>query len=370
MKTIVKAVDLVKSFGETAVVNHFDLNVEEGQLITLLGPSGCGKTTILRMIAGLLDPDGGEISIGDQLVFSRPQKLNIPVEKRGIGMVFQSYAIWPHYTVFGNVAFPLKIRRKFSKAEIRHKVNDVLSLLKMDHLADRFPGELSGGQQQRVALARALVYSPSLLLLDEPLANLDAQVRESVRFEVKKLQKQTKVTTIYVTHDQAEAMALSDNVVVIENGSLVQQGSPFDIYCNPKSKFVADFIGMSNFISGEVCEIEGECSAARICEGEEIRFSKMNGSKLNIGKPVLLCIRPEDFELHNERPEGEDNVWEAKVKEAAFLGNMVLYWVEMAGKTIRVQGHPYFEVGRQRKEIFLSVRNEQIKLINVPDSKN
>ena len=366
MKIGVKTTDLVKSFGQLTVVDHFSLNVEEGQLVTLLGPSGCGKTTILRMIAGLLDPDEGEITIGGQEVFSRFHGVNVPAEKRDIGMVFQSYAIWPHYKVFENIAFPLKIRRAFSKAEIQEKVDNVLSLVKMQHLADRYPGELSGGQQQRVALARALVYSPWLLLLDEPLANLDAQVRESVRFEIKELQKKTKVTTIYVTHDQAEAMVLSDNVVVIENGILVQQGPPTEIYCSPKSKFVAGFIGMSNFISGEISKVEEGCPIVRIHGGKEVRCGELAATGLDLGEPVLLCIRPEDFELHLELPEEDGDVWKAKVKNVAFLGNIVMYWVEVAGNTLRVQGHPYFEIDRQGDDIFLSIRHDQIKLIKEP----
>jgi iron(III) transport system ATP-binding protein len=364
METTVKAVDLVKNYGKLTVVNHFDLSIEKGQLITLLGPSGCGKTTILRMIAGLIDPDNGDIIIEGQTVFSRSKNVNIPAEKRDIGMVFQSYAIWPHYTVFDNIAFPLKIRHKFNKTQIKEKVDNVLSLVKMEHLANRYPGELSGGQQQRVSLARALVYSPRLLLLDEPLANLDAQVRESVRFEIKELQRQTKVTTIYVTHDQAEAMVLSDNVMVMENGVLVQNGPPSEIYCNPKSKFVAGFIGMSNFIPGNVCRLEAGCPIVKLDIGEEVRCAKAPFGELKEGKPVLLCVRPEDFELHSQKPKTDGNIWKVKVKNTEFLGNIVLYWVEMGKNTLKVQGHPYFEMERNSEDIYLSVRHNQIKLID------
>ncbi len=364
-KMAVKAVGLAKSFGEFAAVKNLDVTIEKGEFFTLLGPSGCGKTTTLFMIAGLYDPDRGEITINDRIVFSRSQGINVPAEKRGIGMVFQSYAIWPHYTVFENIAYPLKIR-KFPKSEIRDKVAAVLSLVKMDNLGDRYPGELSGGQQQRVALARALVYSPSLLLLDEPLANLDYKVREVVRFELKELQRRTKVTTIYVTHDQTEAMVLSDRIAVLEKGELAQEGTPSEIYLKPKSKFVADFIGLSNFIPGVVNRVEEDYQIVKMEKGGEIRFSGINYHRLTPGKKVLLCLRPEDFELHTERPETGLNVWEAKIRESAFLGNIVTYWVEMAGQVLRVQSHPYFDVERKGDKIFLSIREKQIKIIELP----
>lgn len=360
MKIAVKAVGLVKSFGDLTAVNHVNINVEEGNLVTFLGPSGCGKTTLLRMIAGLLNPDEGEITIDDQVVFSRPQGINMPSEERDIGMVFQSYAIWPHYTVFENIAYPLKIR-KFSKSEIKEKVTNVLSMVRMEGMADRYPGELSGGQQQRVALVRAVVYSPRLLLLDEPLANLDAVVRENVRFEIKELQRQTKVTSIYVTHDQAEAMVLSDKVIVINDGELIQEGVPFEIYSNPQSEFVASFIGMSNFIDGECSRVEQNRMIVKTSEGNEIRC--VPSDRMAPGNRVLLCIRPEDFELHANPPKEDVNVLEARIKKSAFLGNIVNYWVEVGGRTLRVQAHPSFDRERQGDTIFLRISEEQIKVI-------
>lgn len=364
MKIMVSAVDLVKSFGDFTAVNHMTINVEAGKLVTFLGPSGSGKTTMMRMIAGLLEPDKGEITIDERIVFSRQQGINVPAEKRDIGMVFQSYAIWPHLTVFNNVAYPLKIR-KFSKEKIKEKVEEVLSLVKMEHLSNRYPGELSGGQQQRVALSRALVYSPRLLLLDEPLANLDAKVRETVRFELKEVQRKTKVTTIYVTHDQAEAMVLSDKVIVMENGMAVQEGTPLEIYHKPQSKFVADFIGISNFIPGVVTKIDEGSRIVRTEEGEEISCSGLNSHLIAPDSPVLLCIRPEDFELHAERPEKRTNVFEAKIQRSAFLGNVIIYWVKVGDQTFRVQANPYFEVERKRDKVFLSLREDRIKVIEV-----
>lgn len=367
MKIMVSSVDLVKTFGDFTAVNHVSINVEEGKLVTFLGPSGSGKTTIMRMIAGLMEPDEGEITISDRVVFSRSQGINVLAEKRGIGMVFQSYAIWPHLTVFDNIAYPLKIR-KFSKSEIKQKVAEVLSLVKMGDLSSRYPGELSGGQQQRVALARALVYSPRLLLLDEPLANLDAKVREIVRFELKEVQRRTKVTTIYVTHDQSEAMVLSDKVIVMENGMVVQEGTPFEIYHKPQSKFVADFIGVSNCIPGVVSRIIDEGSRiVETEEGGEIVCCGPNSHLVStLGTRVLLCMRPEDFKLHTEHPEKEVNVLEGKVQRSAFLGNIVIYWVKVGDLSLKVQADPYFEVKRQEDKIFLSIKGDRINVIEVP----
>lgn len=362
MSLAVRGVGLVKSFGDLIAVDHININVERGELVAFLGPSGCGKTTLLRMIAGLLEPDEGEVTIDDQVVFSRSKGINIPAEKRDIGMVFQSYAVWPHYMVFQNIAYPLKIR-KFSKSEIRKKVANVLSLVKMEHLDNRYPGELSGGQQQRVALARALVYSPRLLLLDEPLANLDALVRESVRFEIKELQRQTQVTTIYVTHDQSEAMVLSDKVFVMENGVLIQEGTPSEIYCNPKSKFVASFVGTSNFIYGEVSRIEEDRLIVKTDEGNEIRCPPINRDRMAPGKRLVLCVRPEDFEVHANRPKEDVNVLKARILKSAFLGNIINYWVEVKGLTLRVQAHPSFERERQGDTIFLRIREKDIKVL-------
>ena len=360
MKIAVRGVGLVKTFGDVTAVDHANIELEEGELVTFLGPSGCGKTTLMRMLAGLSKPDEGEITIDDQVVFSCSQGINIPSEERDIGMVFQSYAIWPHYTVFKNIAYPLEIR-KFSRSEIKEKVTNILSMVRMEHLGNRYPGELSGGQQQRVALARSLVYAPRLLLLDEPLANLDALIRESVRFEIKELQRQTKVTTIYVTHDQAEAMALSDRIVVMEDGKLKQEGSPLEIYGNPKSKFVAAFIGMSNLIDGEVYRIEEDRMIVKSHEGNEIGC--LLGDGMFLGKRVLLCIRPEDFELHASRPKGVVNVLKAKIEKSAYLGNIVNYWVDVEGQTLRVQAHPGFDRQRKGDTIFLSIKEGEVKVI-------
>src|SRR5512132_3497553 len=227
--------------------------VAEGRLFTLLGPSGCGKTTTLRSIAGLERPRAGEISVNGRVVYSSSKGVFVTPNRRGFGMVFQSYAIWPHMNVFQNAAFPLEVGdKRYSRKEIRDKVMRVLSAVQLDHLADREATKLSGGQQQRLALARALVMEPALLLLDEPLSNLDAKLRERMRFELKRLQRELGITTVYVTHDQSEALALSHSIAVMNAGRIEQLGTPREVYERPRNQFVADFIGSTNFVAGDV----------------------------------------------------------------------------------------------------------------------
>ena len=241
--------NVTKAFGNSVVLDKFNATFENGEFVTLLGPSGCGKTTMLRIIAGFEKPTSGSVLFDDRVVSSG--KVFLQPEKRDIGMVFQSYAVWPHMTVFDNVAYPLTIKKQ-DKATIRKKVERVLSAVHLIQYADRIPSQLSGGQQQRVALARALVAEPALLLLDEPLSNLDAKLRESMRFEIKEIQKEYGITVVYVTHDQTEAMAMSDRIVVINRGVIQQIGSPREIYTAPANPFVADFVGKIEFLEGEV----------------------------------------------------------------------------------------------------------------------
>ena len=237
-----------KAFGDNVVLKEFDQTFKDGEFVTLLGPSGCGKTTMLRMIAGFEKPTTGEILIGDKVVSS--DKVFIPPEKRDIGMVFQSYAVWPHMTVGENVAYPLQIQ-KVNRQEIEKRVNHVLDIVHLTQYKERIPSQLSGGQQQRVALARALVAQPKLLLLDEPLSNLDAKLRESMRFEIKEIQRALGITVVYVTHDQTEAMAMSDRIILINRGVVQQVASPEEIYNRPSNQFVADFLGKVDFVKGE-----------------------------------------------------------------------------------------------------------------------
>src|SRR5512145_2141694 len=239
--------------------------VPAGKLFALLGPRGCGKTTTLRSIAGLEKPRAGEISVGGTLIYSARNNVFVPPNRRGLGMVFQSYAIWPHMTVFENAAFPLQVARKrTSKSDIRNRVLRVLKTVALDDMAEREATKLSGGQQQRLALARALVMEPSLLLLDEPLSNLDAKLRERMRFELKRLQRELGITTVYVTHDQSEALALSHSIAVMNAGRIEQLGSPREVYERPRNQFVADFIGTTNFVNGTVKDADSAPGFYRI----------------------------------------------------------------------------------------------------------
>src|SRR5204863_8920524 len=272
--------------------------VPEGKLFTLLGPSGCGKTTTLRSIAGLEKPTSGEIEVGGRTVYSSSRAIFVAPNKRNFGMVFQSYAIWPHMNVFQNVAFPLEVR-KLARKEIRERVMRVLTAVQLDHLVDREATKLSGGQQQRLALARALVMEPQLLLLDEPLSNLDAKLRDRMRTELKRLQRDLNLTTVYVTHDQSEALALSHEIAVMNDGFVVQVGTPRQIYETPHNRFVADFVGTTNFIGGSVSTVDGQ----RCTVGSAIGEIKAQASEgVAKGVSVIVSVRPEDVELSEAEP--------------------------------------------------------------------
>src|ERR671935_952752 len=271
--------------------------VPQGKLFTLLGPSGCGKTTTLRSIAGLERPRQGEIAVGTDIVYSSARGIFVPPNQRGLGMVFQSYAIWPHMTVYENAAFPLRVgRRKFSRREIEERVNRVLATVDLSEMAGREATKLSGGQQQRLALARALVMEPRLLLLDEPLSNLDAKLRERMRFELKRLQRDLGITTVYVTHDQSEALALSHSIAVMNRGRIEQIGAPREIYERPANQFVADFIGTTNFLDATVAGADGAAGFYRVrCELGDVKAHALEA--LQAADKVVLSVRPEDIHL-------------------------------------------------------------------------
>jgi iron(III) transport system ATP-binding protein len=316
---------LTKRYGPVAVVDDISLRIEHGKLVCLLGPSGCGKTTTLRLIAGFIEPSEGEIRVGDRLVSSPAATL--PPEKRNMSMIFQSYALWPHMTVRDNIIYGLKLR-KLDRDTIARKLDAILSTTKLAPLADRYPGELSGGQQQRVALARALIVEPETLLLDEPLSNLDANLREEMRFEVRRLHDTYRYTTVYVTHDQSEAMTTADLIAVMNAGRIEQAGSPEEIYDRPRSEFVARFIGSSNVVKGQSLD-DSRVSIA----GVPLRC---NGAKLTAGRDTAVSIRPHDIKLSNTALEGE-NVIPATVTRQVFLGGSRDYMVEAKdGTQLRV----------------------------------
>ncbi|MEY8337171.1 ABC transporter ATP-binding protein [Lachnospiraceae bacterium 62-35] len=306
--------DIVKVFGDNVIINHISLDIEKGKFITFLGPSGCGKTTLLRMIAGFYHLDSGNIYLkGNEISSLPPQKRNTP-------MVFQEYALFPHMTVEGNVSYGLK-NQKMAKSEISKKVKETLELVNLSGFEKRYPNQMSGGQQQRVAIARALVNSADLLLLDEPLSNLDAKLRESVRVELRLIQQKLGITMLYVTHDQQEALSMSDKILVLNKGNIEQYGTPREIYFKPKTKFVADFIGVANFIEGEN-EPEGG-KAAFSYGGERVIGDETFEEK----RKITFSIRPESILLSERREEGRVNI-PGKVKHHMFLGEKVRYFME------------------------------------------
>ena len=316
---------LTKRYGAATAVDGVSLRIEHGKLICLLGPSGCGKTTTLRLIAGFIEPTEGEIFVGDRMVSSPTRTL--PPEQRNMSMIFQSYALWPHMSVAENIAYGLRLR-KFDRATIAKKLAAILATTRLEALADRYPGELSGGQQQRVALARALVVEPETLLLDEPLSNLDANLREEMRFEVRRLHDAYRYTTVYVTHDQSEAMTTADLIAVMNAGRVEQAGPPEEIYLSPRTEFVARFIGGSNILRGR--NVDGD----RVdCAGVSLRCG---AGRLAAGGRTAVSIRQHDIRLSTAEPAGE-NVVRATVVRQVFLGGSRDYMVEAPdGTQLRV----------------------------------
>ncbi|HWP24847.1 MAG TPA: ABC transporter ATP-binding protein [Xanthobacteraceae bacterium] len=327
---------LSKTFGggeeKFAAISDLSLEIKDNQFVTLLGPSGCGKTTTLRLIAGYIAPDAGTIHVDGRLM-SAPGNV-VPPDKRGMGMVFQNYAVWPHKTVFENVVFGLKLR-KVAAAEARRKVAETLALVNLTGLEGRYPNELSGGQQQRVALARSLVVEPKILLLDEPLSNLDAKLRERMRTELKTLQRRTGITFVYVTHDQSEALALSDYIAVIHGGRLQQYGTPREVYVRPVNRLVADFMGLVNLVPGRVIDVRG--GVGRVDLGAILLDIDLP-SDIAAGDNVDIAIRPENIRLAKA---ASGAAARAKITERTFLGNITEYYIALdSGQTLRVQTHP------------------------------
>jgi spermidine/putrescine ABC transporter ATP-binding subunit len=314
--TTVEFVSVSKEFGPVRALTDVSLNVRSGEFATLLGPSGSGKTTALSLLSGIMQPTSGRMLIGGRDI------TDVPAAQRNIGLVFQSYALFPHMSVFENIAFPLRVRRR-SEAEIAARVKEVLALVRLEALGRRRPHELSGGQQQRVALARAIVFKPDILLLDEPLAALDRKLREEVRTEIHQLQRRLGITTIMVTHDQDEALSMSDRVVVMDAGRVQQIDTPDSAYYRPNSRFVAGFLGLANFLDGEMDASGGTC-AIRLDSGESITVAPIGGT-VPTGR-VCGIIRPEDVKLVNGSGGG---IVQGTVREAVFLGETVRYAVRL-----------------------------------------
>jgi iron(III) transport system ATP-binding protein len=340
------------SAAEHQAVKGVSLDVGQGQFYTLLGPSGCGKTTTLRCVAGLERPDSGEIMVGNELVFSAERNVWVAPNNRNIGMVFQSYAIWPHMTVFDNVAFPLRHQKpRPSRGTIREKVMNALQLVQLNGLQDRPAPFLSGGQQQRLALARALVAEPRVLLLDEPLSNLDAKLREEMRLELRDLVKRLNVTTLFVTHEQIEALTMSDRVAVMNDGLLVQEGTPLEIYSAPHHAFVADFIGKTNFLKGRVAALDGSSGRGRLAQVETSigTLSCRVASEARQSDSVTVAVRPENVELTRGSAAQKDNAVAGEVESVVYLGNLLDCSVKVGDAHIRVQLHPSQSLTRGEK---------------------
>jgi ABC-type Fe3+/spermidine/putrescine transport system ATPase subunit len=327
--------DLVVRYGGVVAVRGVTFTVGAGEHLTLLGPSGCGKTTTLRAIAGLEKPASGEITIGGAPVFSSSSGVNVPAERRGLSMVFQSYAIWPHMSVFDNVAYGLRVRKR-PEAEVATKVREALELVQLGELGARSASKLSGGQQQRVALARAFVFSPSVLLFDEPLSNLDAKLRAEMRVELKELQRRLDITSVYVTHDLEEALAISDRIIVMRDGVIEQVGTPGEIYDRPRNTFVADFVGSANLIRGRRRpDLERDGLLVLETQGGALVHGTASG-RATAGE-TLMAVRTVRLKLDRTRPASPINAWPARIRQRVFQGDFTQYHVEWDSRMLIVR---------------------------------
>ncbi len=354
--------DLVKTFPafdnkkqEIYAANHVSLSVKPGELVTLLGPSGCGKTSLLRMVAGFLMPSSGEIYIGNREVSK------IPPNKRNVGMMFQSYALFPHLTVYDNVAYGLKLKH-MGKQEIRERVKNILQLMQIEDYASRFPNEISGGQQQRVALARAVVTEPSVLLFDEPLSNLDAKLREYMREELRKIQKRVGITSLYVTHDQSEAMAISDQVIIMQSGTIEQAGTAMEIYARPKNKFVAGFIGKANFVKPDAVHSVSGGRAEITLLGKRLNIAASELCKAD--EPCVCMVRPEDIKIS---PEGS---FKARIVSKAYFGQYIQHFMELGGQEVEQMDFTQMNAALQDgDEISVNLVTDSLRLLPGDDSR-
>ena len=336
-----KLINVSKYFNDFTAVNNISIDIEYGEFLTLLGPSGSGKTTTLNMVAGFENPSSGQILLEQQDITT------VPPNKRNIGMVFQNYALFPHMTVFNNIAFPLKMR-KISTKKIKKKTNEILELVKLPDLGARYPNQLSGGQQQRIALARALVFNPKILLMDEPLGALDKKLRDHMRLEIKHLQNNLNITVIYVTHDQEEALTMSDRIAIMNNGNIVQLDTPEKLYNSPEKLFVSNFIGESNSLKGKIIKADKDFIKIQTIHGLNILAKK--GKKTNPDNDVSVAVRPEKIQIFSKEqnlPAEIDNYFKAQIKETVYIGDANIYQVNLIDDliiNIKIQSSPFNKI--------------------------
>jgi iron(III) transport system ATP-binding protein len=352
----IRLLKIRKEFGATAALQDVSLTIESGELLAILGPSGCGKTTTMQLLAGFVVPDAGEVWADDRLISS--PRFVVPPERRRMSLVFQSYALWPHLTVFENIAFGLEMR-KVPSAQIKQKVNSILEVVNLHGFESRYPHELSGGQQQRVALARALIVEPDTLLLDEPLSNLDANLREQMRFEIRRIHEQTRISTIYVTHDQAEALVIADRIAVMNAGRIEQTGSPEEIYERPQSRFVASFIGAANCLTGQLI-------GPGLVQCGPFRFRATENNGLRAGEQVVLCIRPHAVKIHRTRP-GTDagmNLAGGRLVQQAYLGELQDVRILLQGGAHVHALTPSAKRYQAGEEVFVELPVEECRLLH------
>lgn len=351
-----------KTFGKSKVLDDISLEIAKGSFTTLLGPSGCGKTTLLRLLAGFYQVEKGDLFIGDKRIN------DIPSHLRNAIMVFQDYALFPHMNIRENITYGLRIK-KTSPAEIDRRLGKTIEYLDIKSLLDRTPGQISGGQQQRVALARALVMEPEVLLLDEPLSNLDAKLRVTIRAELRQLQQSLKITTIYVTHDQAEALAMSDKIAVMKDGRIMQVGSPSEVYYRPDNAFVASFVGTVNFIAGRVRSVEGERIEIEVGDSvivaKERGYNREKGKKLSSGDRVTLSIRPECVKILDKTPseQGTLNLLKGNAKRYLFEGSSIRYWIEAFGTELLADVFDPGENAIHTGDVWFRVDPEKVHII-------
>ena len=354
---IIEIQNLCKSFGAVKALDGVGFNIGKGEVFTLLGPSGCGKSTTLRIVAGLEDANSGEIELSGQTILSSTRRINVPPEDRNMGMVFQSYAIWPHMTVAENVAYPLKLRG-VGRAEIRDRVAQALKLVDLEAQSDRDAPKLSGGQQQRVALARALVYEPEVLLLDEPLSNLDVKLREQMRFELKLLQERLGLTLIYVTHDQSEALSLSDRIALMNFGRIEQLGTPRELYENPASEFVRDFLGKTITLPGRITGHSNGSALVALENAEGVLACDGKGRPLPaVGAAITIAIRPEKINLALDGGDG----LAGRIETVLYQGDRTECLVRVGQELLTIYGPPE-TAGLRNRDVKLVLRPEAISL--------